>query len=430
MRNIVLYGSATHRNAGDLAMMHGIITWLQQNGFDQRIQLLTRNPVESAAEFNIPCLESHDTALLAGPADHPSRLRLIKNGAVLLTRVALWRFISKRWVTRITPASTMRSIEAMADAKAILVHGSGSLNSIFWRGWLYPKAITSLGARILGVPVVMTSQGIGPLHGRLDRFMARIFFANTEFIGVRDGDFSGDAARACGAHAERIFHTGDDALLLPKAHDHLISECLWEHGVPADRPLVGVNFRDASSYQTGYRDEGYDELAAALDHMIEQHHTHVVFIPITYDPLDDDRKSAAMVIARMKQTRHVTNVTKVAETAVLRGLMGRMSIAIGTSYHFLLFALSQNVPTLALTKNAYYRTKHDGLMNLYNQSAWRTDTSAAQGQILPRLMEKLWCNQDSIRHQLITHAPQLATREKNTRDTLHRFLINPSRHGT
>jgi polysaccharide pyruvyl transferase WcaK-like protein len=84
---------------------------------------------------------------------------------------------------RCTAATTVRSIEVMADAQAILVHGSGSLNSIFWRGWLYPKAITSLAARILGVPVVISSQGIGPWLGRLDRFMARIFFANTTFIG-------------------------------------------------------------------------------------------------------------------------------------------------------------------------------------------------------------------------------------------------------
>jgi hypothetical protein len=130
----------------------------------------------------------------------------------------------------------------------------------------------------------------------------------------------------------------------PFADEQLISRQLVAIGVPTDRPLVGVNFRDASSYHPEFGDQGYDDLAASLDHLIEQNNVHVVFIPITYDPLDDDRNSAASVIDRMKQSRHVTNVTDITDAAELRGLVGRMSLAIGTSYHFLLFALSQHVP--------------------------------------------------------------------------------------
>ncbi|HMO03354.1 MAG TPA: polysaccharide pyruvyl transferase family protein [Kiritimatiellia bacterium] len=366
MKPVVLYGSATHDNEGDLAMMRGLIAWLARNGSADRMHLLTRNPERSRRDIGIPCDLSHDTMLLAAPADRPiSRAALAWRGLGFLGQVAIWKFGPARWRERFIPPVNRAAIALLAGSAAVIVHGSGSFNSVFWRGWLYPKAITAVALRWLGVPLLMTSQGIGPLDHPLDRWMARRFFRVARLVGVRDGDTSRRVARELGAPADRIVHTGDDAELVPPADDTVVDAALRAESVPAGRPLFGVNFRDAASYAAGHEDTGHALLAAALDHLIEATGVHVVFLPITYDPIDDDRVSADRVVGLMQHAVHTTVLRARYDAATLRGIASRFTALAGASYHALLFALAAGVPVIALTKNSYYAAKHEGLLHWF-----------------------------------------------------------------
>jgi polysaccharide pyruvyl transferase WcaK-like protein len=422
MSEIILYGSATHRNTGDLAMMHGLIDWLHRQGHRGQVVLMTRNPVESEKEFGIPCFMSHDVALLAFGSHPSSRIRLVRNGTAWLFKVAIWRFISPRLAARYMTVSTLHALERLAAARMVIVHGSGSFNSVFYIGWLYPKAITAIATALLKVPIVMTSQGIGPFDNRADRWMARIFFRRARLIGIRDGAVSRQAARENGAPDDRIILTGDDSDLLPPAPENHITEVLRLEGIPEDGPLIGVNFRDASSYHPGYADRGYEQLAEALDDLVEHHHARLVFIPITYDPLDDDRKSAARVVAHMKRADRATIVKGEYTAALLRGLVGRMAMAVGSSYHFLLFALSQSVPSLALTKNPYYEVKHRGLMTLYHQSDQVFDISGSETGPLTEAVNDLWQQRDGISTALAKRNGEIHAETALARDRLAKQL--------
>lgn len=395
MKPVVLYGSATHDNEGDLAMMRGLIGWLERHGYAGRIRLLTRNPERSQRDFGIPCDLSHDTALLASPAGQPvGRVRLAWRGLGFLVQVLLRNHAPAAWCARLIPPVNRAAIERLAGSAAVIVHGSGSFNSVFWRGWLYPKAITALALRTLGVPLVMTSQGIGPFDHPLDRWMARRFFRIARVCGVRDGDTSRAVALALGAPPDRVVHTGDDAELLPPADDTAVSAALRTEGVPLDRPLFGVNFRDAASYAAGYADTGHATLAAALDQLIEASGTHVVFLPITYDPADDDRASADRVVNLMKHADRTTVVRARHDAATLRGIASRCTALAGTSYHALLFSLGADVPSLALTKNAYYAAKHEGLLRWFGCPDARVDMEAIDAGQLARMLTDLITTRD------------------------------------
>ena len=422
MSEIILYGSATHRNTGDLAMMHGLIDWLNRHGHRGQVALMTRNPVESEQEFGLPCFMSHDADLLAFGSHPPSRFRLIRNGLRWLLKVVVWRYASRRLAARSMTPSTLHALERLASAHALIVHGSGSFNSVFHIGWLYPKAITSIAVALLNVPIVMTSQGIGPFNHRADRWMARIFFQRARLIGIRDGDVSRQAARENGAQEDRIIHTGDDSELLPAATDDRITEVMRIEGIPNDGMLIGVNFRDASSYHPGYEDEGYEKLARVLDDLIDHHNARVVLIPITYDALDDDRKSAARVTEHMKRSDHVAVVKGVYDAALLRGLIGRMTIAVGSSYHFLLFALSQAVPSLALTKNPYYAVKHRGLLTLYRQAERVCDVNQTEAVRLEEFVNDLVMHRDGISTALAERQLELNAESARARDQLAKQL--------
>jgi polysaccharide pyruvyl transferase WcaK-like protein len=163
---------------------------------------------------------------------------------------------------------------------------------------------------------------------------------------------------------------------------------------------MGINFRNASSYHPDFCDHGYEIIAEALDRIINKHAFHIVFIPVTYDTQDDDRKSAAEVIRYMKHSSHVTNISGVYDGTVIRGLIDRMTLVAGSSYHFLLFALSQTLPTLALTKNEYYRAKHKGLMSLYEQEDHLIHMAEASSEDVVANIENLLYHQNDIRQKL------------------------------
>ncbi len=362
MNEIVVYGSATHRNTGDLAMMHGLFRWLAEEVPDCPAILLTKNPEESAREFGIPCRFSHDHFLLAPvKGSPPGRWRIIIRGLGLLARLQVWRWFPRRR----EPSPLSDLFQLLSESRALVIHGSGSTNSIFWRGWLYPKAITALSARLLGKSVVISSQGIGPFEGWMDRLMARMLFHSSTYIGVRDGDYSAIQATALGAPSALVHHTGDDSWLVPSPPDADVLTAMAAEGIPGNNRLIGVNMRDASSYREGYSSVATEMIAAALDRLIEATGCHVVFIPVTYDAADDDRESAGRIANHMHDQASCTVIRGEYDASIIRGITGRMDICIGISYHFLLFALGQAVPSLALTGNGYYRAKHEGLLSLH-----------------------------------------------------------------
>lgn len=370
-------------------MLRGLIRWLESNGYAGRIILLTRNPGRSEREFGIPCMPSHDAILTATQGGRRiGRARLACRGVLFLWHVALWKYVPTAWHPRLIPSVTRDSVALLADCEAVIVHGSGSFNSVFWRGWLYPKSFTAVALHWLGVPLLMTSQGIGPFHHLLDRWMARRFLRLTRFSGVRDGEASRREAIALGTARDLIVHTGDDSALLPTAATAEVDAALAAECVPRERPLIGVNFRDAASYASDFCDHGHVALAGALDRLIEVTELQVVFLPISYDPADDDRASAERIVALMKHPDRVSRLQFRHHAGTLRGIAGRMTAFVGASYHALLFALSAGVPVLALTKNPYYAAKQRGLLEWFGCPEARIDmTSIDVGTLADRLIE-------------------------------------------
>jgi polysaccharide pyruvyl transferase WcaK-like protein len=407
MSDILVYGSATHDNRGDLAMMHGLIAHLRRQRPRSRISLITRNPQRSEEEFGIQCVMSPDGDISSSDFQAPRRLTVIGKSMAFISKFLVWRYISPRLAERITSPNTVAFFRALSSSRVLIIHGSGSFNSIFWHGWLYPKAVCAICARSIRLPVVMTSQGIGPFYWHLDRLMARLFFQSAAYIGVRDGAFSEREAIACGAPPDRIYHAGDDSMLLPPLAEEAIERALRAQHVPVNRLLIGVNFRDAASYDASHHDSGHAVLAYALDDVVRKYEAHVVFVPITYDPADDDRESVKRVVASMAEARHSTIIEDEYPADMIRGLIGRMDIAVAASYHFLLFAMSSGVPAVALTRNDYYLSKHRGLLSLYKQDMYRIDMNGAKAQQIACWIERAIEHRAQIKEQLIGRQREL-----------------------
>ena len=405
-RRFLLLGGTTHANRGDRGMQAGLAQWLEREHPGAEVRFLASNPTETTAALGVKSLFSPD-ASLAKPSTRETRVSTepreeARHRGKKFVRQAR---LQKRLPWWPAPPAVKEYAAHLRWADAVFVPGSGSMNSLWWDEWLYPKAFTVLAASAWGKPVFMTSQGVGPAFSHpLDADTARQMFNACALVGVRDGGASAAILRDIGVANEKICLTGDDALLFR-------STC---PGIPTPRAkfLLGVNLRDSSSYGKGYPKPGIEAVAAALIQVLEQHpDVNLVFIPISYDAWDDDRIPAQAVAEAIGAPGRIHLIREEYDAAQLRSLIARMDVCVGISYHFLMFALSAGVPAAGLFQNSYYRQKVEGLFDLYDLPQYALNFSGeaaakncttlleALGNLLDRkdeLRECLRARQESI----------------------------------
>mgnify|MGYP001041146236 CR=1 FL=1 len=197
-----------------------------------------------------------------------------------------------------------------------------------------------------------------------------MLFSCCTVIGVRDGETSADLARSIAKKSsQKILNTGDDALLVPPASSFAVNTILKTEGVPDNcSSLVMVNLRDSSSYNASYSKPPFSIAATVLDKLLEERaDRHVVFVSISYHGEDGDNRSAKKIKEHMKHADRSTIINNEYSPSEIKGLISQAEISIGTSYHFLLFSLSQNIPSLAIYQDQYYKKKLVGLTKMYGQ---------------------------------------------------------------
>lgn len=296
------------------------------------------------------------------------------------------------------------------------------MNSLWWHDWLYPKVFTVLAAKAMGVPVAMSSQGVGPEFAHpLDAAMAREMFSACELVGVRDGEGSARILREIGVPESIVCHTGDDALLYEP--EGRASDLPNFATGDADRILVGVNLRDASTYQKGYAKSDPQRFARVFDAIAGRHRVHFVFLPISYDEQDDDRLSAQRVVDAMVEGDAATVVSAEFNAAEIRRLCGEMDVAIGISYHFTLFSLAADVPTLLLYQNPYYRQKAAGLAGLYEIPEMAINLDDNDDADLEKHIETMLSQAGRRRRELVARNKELGERVGGARSEIARRLL-------
>lgn len=360
------------KNKGDQAMLEGLVKWIYSFNSDPNLIAyeMTEGALQSISGIKTaPSPEKY--ILYKTPQDSnysltKERLRLIKKGLKLIIHYLLYKHLNKPVNDQILKIF----FSHLSDANGVIFSGGGYLNGIWWADGLYSKTFPALAARLAGVPVILTSQALGPFYHPIDKFVAWLLFSSCTRIGVRDGDQSKYTVQKISRQAsKRVITTGDDAIEIPAPSELEIHLTLKENGIELnDCKLIAINLRDSSKYQKGYSKPMFSKIAIFLDRLLEQGNTHILFIPISYNKEDDDRNSAQNIISIMKHPDKTTIITKEYPPSFIKGLIRRSHIVVGTSYHFLLFALSQNIPAIALYQNKYYSHKLNGLFELYEQN--------------------------------------------------------------
>lgn len=418
----VVAGDEGNSNIGDQAMFLQLVNNIRSRIPDCRIVSLSRKP---QTVMNIPGIDRLYGAYDFLLAERGFFSRLLEREIprsrkmILIWRTALFllaaHFMKWRLPAFFVSSSARKALKTLNNSALVLSCGGGYLNTIWTYESLWPYCIFYRAAASLGKPVVLSGQGIGPINTRLDRAILRWGLKRADLISLRELGEGRDYLESIGISGEKIVEAGDDAASLQVCDSAELASVCRSEGIPTDKTIITAQFR-LTSHTRSYSTE-FGEFAKVLDRIIEREDCHIVFVPIAYSECSDDRLAAFAVKMHMKHKENTTIVTGNHRPEVIKALIGMGRAAIGVSYHFGVFALTQGVPFFAVYENEYYRLKFSGLYGHFGSPDWYMSfENAVPDEFALRVSSVIGDN--SIRQRLLDHAVKIRVQVDSVYDRI------------
>lgn len=366
---IVVIGGFGWRDIGDEAMPRADILRFRSAVDDLDIVMLSPDPdytEEYHGERSTPDLEGVSWSPESSARE---RLKCAVRAMLVLSGAA-----AHRCGLRLGLWPNARSVlDELASADVLFNVGGGNLNSVI-PSELYRKCTLYLAAWLIGRPVVISGQTIGPFTRTLDRLAARVALNRVQLITLRDRDVSRERLAAIGVRRPKTLDAGDDALGLPTLTER-DADRLLTASVPSEwledpaEVTVALNLKASLRLFKGpgrVGELGHEVglLAQIADRLIDESGAKVLFIPTDFGHGVDDRDLHREVVARLARPERAACVEDELSDVELKSLIGTAGLAIGARYHYCVFAAAEGVPFLGLASGVYQQTKLQGLANL------------------------------------------------------------------
>ncbi len=220
-----------------------------------------------------------------------------------------------------------------------LVLGGGTLlqDSTSKRSIYYYLGLILL-AKLFGKKVMLYSNGIGPIAGKMSRKITKILLNKVDLITLRE-NFAMAELASMGVSHQNIFITEDPAFGLGYMIGGKGKNILLLEGIPMDKRIVGVVIRECKN-----KEVYIVELAKICDYLIEKYDFHILFIPFQHekdfhisDEVSNLMKNKSYVIKNKYDVDIIINVVK------------ECSITICMRLHGVIFSAMTKVPVLGIS---------------------------------------------------------------------------------
>jgi polysaccharide pyruvyl transferase CsaB len=308
---ILIGGYYGHGNAGDEAILAGMLDALRALRPDLEFTVASGDPERTMAEHGVRAVAAGDLpALIAAVAE--SDLVILGGGGLF----------QDYWPV---PAETL------------LTARQGGLPAYL----AYPVL-----AALLGRPAVIYAVGVGPLATEEGRRLTRIAFELCRRATVRDpGSLALLAEIAPDLPVELA---ADPAFRLQPTADPEIGRLLASLGVGTEERLTGVSLRH---WDFGVSPEVWEaEAARALGLHLAETPGRLLFLPFQSEAgrYEDDLAVSRRVAAALGRPECSLVIDRRLRPEELAGLLGRCERVLAMRYHAALFALAAGVPAAAL----------------------------------------------------------------------------------
>jgi colanic acid/amylovoran biosynthesis protein len=409
----VLSHAYSRHNAGDWALLSVLVDDIRSVDPDADITILTLDPTEPGETLaGYPLLPAFMFHALNRFPKRPQKL-LYSGYIVAVTTLAAG--VRARLRRRFPlPRSFRRLMDLYEEADIVVPVGGGyisgrkGLASTVELGLILHPLVLS---KMLGKPVVLYTQSIGPFGNRLQRWMTAPVLRRMDLVIARE-DITVHLLAGLGVSSNVIRSVDAGFAFDPSPTPGLRAQL----GVAADDLLVGITVRNwlPSDGQASYE----QAVAVLADHVIDRHGATVVFVPqVTSEHHgDDDRVVSRRVAARMQRKAVVLNERFDHET--VKGMYADLDLLVGTRFHSVIFALTALVPSLAIA----YEHKTTGIMRDLDLSEWVLEIETVTGPELIDLFDRLVVQREAYRRQLRDRLPAYQDIARQTKQRLHEVL--------
>jgi colanic acid/amylovoran biosynthesis protein len=399
---ILVINIHSSRNAGDAALLEETIKSLLFLS-PSEIVLAANNIDIDVSKFsdieNIRVVLSFTGHFVSANRRKVWRIDRMVWGILLSLIVLLWYRVTRRlpnWL----PALWYDLFKAYANADLVISCPGNIFVTMGKVGLPFlVSAYTVAYALMMGKPLYVMPQSIGPLNRWWERVLVKLLYSRARLIFVRE-PISLRLAGEIGLPQAKLHLVPDLAFVYTSAPLEEAAELLKEVVGQLEGPLVGVTvINRLIRYIDNEVWEQYEKsIAYALSKFIDKYGGSIIFFPQVTGPTakEDDRVASRRIVAKMGNPSSAIVIEKPLLPNILKAAYGLMDIFIATRMHSAIFAISMKVPTLLIG----YLHKVMGLAQMLSLEEWVIDLRSVTENVLWERLEALWLNKDILREHL------------------------------
>lgn len=294
------------------------------------------------------------------------------------------------------------------------ISGGDSFSDIYGLGRLIYVALPQILVLLLGKPLLLMPQTIGPFKGPIAKTVARYIIKRVRMVYSRDHESLKTIREILVNDQKQVGFCYDMGFVLePHIRDERIPSWLIERDKVT--PLVGLNV-SGLLYIGGYTQDNmfslkgdYRKLVRDLiGHFVEKHNAHVLLVPHVFGEGGDSESdlSACRMIYEGADDKLRGNLHLIEEGYdhhELKALIGRCEYFLGSRMHACIAAISQCVPAVGLA----YSRKFKGVFASIGMEELVIDLREYDEKSIIPLVDRVYQRRAELRAQLEAKMPDV-----------------------